>query len=150
MQLPSHIQKRLDDFWQDNKGEEHEEQWPAGNTYTNHWESPTYMLPLGDPKLKGGGSELQKILLDSVQTTLEAWTGQSLVFTSSYGIRIYKEDAVLSPHIDRLPLVTSAIVNVAQNVDEPWVLELIGHNGGATNGKGPIMFRLSLLYHILT
>jgi prolyl 4-hydroxylase len=28
---------------------------------------------------------------------------------------------VLAPHVDRLPLVTSAIINVAQDLDEPWV-----------------------------
>lgn len=39
---------------------------------------------------------------------------------SLYGIRVYKEGAVLAPHVDRLPLVSSAIINVAQDVDEPW------------------------------
>ena len=133
VQLPSQIMKQLQDFWENNEGEEKIEQWPAGNTYVNHWEAPTYMLPLGNQKLKGGGNELTKGLLDAVQPTLEAWTGQSLVFTSLYGIRVYKEGAVLSPHIDRLPLVTSAIINVAQDVEEPWVLEVIGHDGKATN-----------------
>jgi len=135
VQLPPHVMKRLQNFWENNEGEEEGEQWPSENTYVNHWESPTYMLPLGDPKLNGGGNELRKALLDSVQPTLEAWTGQSLVFTSLYGVRVYKEGAVLSPHIDRLPLVTSAIINVAQDVDEPWVLEIIGHDKMAHNGK---------------
>jgi prolyl 4-hydroxylase len=27
---------------------------------------------------------------------------------------------VLAPHVDRLPLVTSAILNIAQDLDEPW------------------------------
>jgi hypothetical protein len=76
----------------DNEGEQREEQWPTGNTFTNHWESPTYMLPLGDPELKGGDQELQKTLLDAVQPILEAsWTGQSLVFTSRNGIRDYNK-----------------------------------------------------------
>ena len=35
--------------------------------------------------------------------------------------------------MDRLPLVTSAIVNVAQDVDEPWPIEVIGHDGKAYN-----------------
>jgi hypothetical protein len=34
---------------------------------------------------------------------------------------------------DRLPLVSSAIINVAQDVDEPWPLEVIGHDGKAYN-----------------
>lgn len=39
----------------------------------------------------------------------------------------------MSPHVDRLPLVSSAIINVAQDVDEPWPLEVIGHDGKAEN-----------------
>ena len=39
----------------------------------------------------------------------------------------------MSPHVDRLPLVSSAIINVAQDVDEPWPLEVNGHDGKAYN-----------------
>ena len=42
-------------------------------------------------------------------------------------------DAILAPHVDRLPLVASAIINVDQDVDEPWPLEVIGHDGRARN-----------------
>lgn len=41
--------------------------------------------------------------------------------------------AVLATHVDRMPLISSAIVNVAQDVDEPWPLEVIGHDGKAHN-----------------
>jgi hypothetical protein len=40
---------------------------------------------------------------------------------------------VLATHVDRLPLVASAIINVDQDVDEPWPLEVIGHDGKAHN-----------------
>lgn len=40
---------------------------------------------------------------------------------------------MLATHVDRLPLVSSAIVNVAQDVDEPWPIEVIGHDGKAHN-----------------
>ena len=49
-----------------------------------------------------------------------------------YGIRVYKEGSILAPHVDRLPLVSSAIINVAQDVDEPWPLEVYGHDGVGT------------------
>ena len=40
----------------------------------------------------------------------------------------------MAPHVDRLPLVSSAIINVfQQNLSEPWVLEVIGHDGIAHN-----------------
>jgi hypothetical protein len=40
---------------------------------------------------------------------------------------------VLATHVDRLPLVSSAIINVDQDLDEPWPLEVIGHDGKAHN-----------------
>ena len=46
---------------------------------------------------------------------------------------MYTEGSVLAPHVDRMPLVISAIVNVAQDVDEPWPLEVYGHDGMAYN-----------------
>jgi prolyl 4-hydroxylase len=52
---------------------------------------------------------------------------------SLYGIRIYTRGSILSPHVDRLPLVSSAIINVAADVEEPWPLEVIGHDGRAVN-----------------
>ena len=40
---------------------------------------------------------------------------------------------MLAPHVDRNPLISSAIINVDQDVDEPWPLEVIGHDGKAYN-----------------
>ena len=60
-------------------------------------------------------------------------TKYTLSPTSLYGIRVYKSKSILAPHVDRLPLVTSAIINVAQDVDEDWPLEVIGHDGVAYN-----------------
>lgn len=76
------------------------------------------------------------------------WTGQQLAECSLYGVRIYKTGAILATHVDSkfrffsdattiyvlfpyifsyhwfrrlgLPLVSSAIINVDQDVDEPW------------------------------
>lgn len=42
-----------------------------------------------------------------------------------YGIRVYPSGAVLATHVDRLPLVASAIINVDQDVDEPWYVFII-------------------------
>lgn len=42
--------------------------------------------------------------------------------------RVYREGAILNPHVDRNPLVSSAIINVAQDPDmtEDWPLEVYG------------------------
>ena len=41
--------------------------------------------------------------------------------------------SILASHVDRLPLVISAIINVDQRVKEDWPLEIIDHSGKAVN-----------------
>ena len=77
-----------------------------------------------------------------MRPVLEDWTGHDLVESSLYGIRIYKENSVLATRkitftslhysifkfssgltyhvadIDRLPLVSSAIIQVDQVLNE--------------------------------
>ena len=94
---------------------------------------PSYMLSVENRELKGGGAELKSMIWDAAVDSVREWTGQDLTTSSLYGIRVYKEGAVLAPHVDRLPLVSSAIINVAQDVDEPWPLEVYTHDGIARN-----------------
>lgn len=110
-----------------------EEVWPGGSIYVNHWEAPTYMVSVEDRKLRGGGSELKAKIWDAAKSTIEEWTQMELRPTSMYGIRMYTENAVLNPHVDRLPLVSSCIINVDQDVDEPWPLEVYDRKGQAVN-----------------
>ena len=35
--------------------------------------------------------------------------------------------------VDRLPLVSSCIIQVAQDIDEPWPIEVYDHSGKAWN-----------------
>jgi prolyl 4-hydroxylase len=91
------------------------------------------MVSVEDTTLRGGGRALKKAVWDSARETIEEWTGEELTECSLYGIRIYGEGSVLATHVDRLPLVSSAIINVAQDLDEPWPLEVYGHDGKATN-----------------
>ena len=39
----------------------------------------------------------------------------------------------MSPHADRMPLISSCIINVAQDVEEDWPLEVFGRDGLAYN-----------------
>ena len=91
------------------------------------------MLNLENTNLIGSGEALRKKIWDETQQILQEWTGVDLSPTSLYGVRIYTEGAILAPHVDRNPLVISAIINVAQNVEEDWPLEVIGHDGRAYN-----------------
>lgn len=91
------------------------------------------MLTLTLNSIREGGRVLKQAIWDSARDTIQEWTGEELTECSLYGIRTYTEGAVLATHVDRLPLVSSAIVNVAQDVDEPWPLEVISHDGKAYN-----------------
>ena len=133
IRAPESLMKLLTKFWEDNKGLEYPEEWGKGNVYVNHWEMPSYMLSCEDEDLKGGGPALRTALWDAAIDTVSEWTGQALTTSSLYGIRVYKEGAVLAPHVDRMPLVSSAIINVAQDVDEPWPLEVYTHDGKIHN-----------------
>eukprot|EP00281_Chroomonas_sp_CCMP1168_P032002 CAMPEP_0206247654 /NCGR_PEP_ID=MMETSP0047_2-20121206/19934_1 /ASSEMBLY_ACC=CAM_ASM_000192 /TAXON_ID=195065 /ORGANISM="Chroomonas mesostigmatica_cf, Strain CCMP1168" /LENGTH=774 /DNA_ID=CAMNT_0053673211 /DNA_START=32 /DNA_END=2356 /DNA_ORIENTATION=- len=133
--VPADIWPDLQKFWQDNKNKQRTEPWPVGNTFTNHWiEGATIdMVNLEHEHLQPMGKVLRQRIWDSVKDVLEQWTGMRLRPVSCYGIRIYRTGHILAPHVDRQPLVTSAIINVDQDVDEDWPLEVIGHDGVAYN-----------------
>lgn len=133
IKTPPAVWKLIQDFWETNKDNKMPENWPKGNTYTNHWESPTHMISVEDRRLRGGGGTLKQAIWDAARDTIQEWTGEELTECSLYGIRVYTEGAMLATHVDRLPLVSSAIVNVAQDTDEPWPIEVIGHDGKAHN-----------------
>ena len=133
LRAPPELWNLIEDFWKKNKDNRKLEQWGTGNTYTNNWASPTYMVSVEDTGLRGGGSKLKQAIWDEAAETVAIWTESLLTQCSLYGIRIYTAGAVLATHVDRLPLVSSAIINVAQDVDEPWPLEVIGHDGKAYN-----------------
>lgn len=133
MKAPEHVFKMILDFWESNKGNNTDEEWFTGNVFVNYWESPSVIVDIHNQKLKGGGSRLVDEIHESTKGIIQEWTGQNLIPSSLYGIRVYQENAVLSPHVDRNPLINSGIINVAQDVDEPWPLEVIGHDGIAKN-----------------
>ena len=133
LRAPQAVMDLLYGHWNANNKYETLENWGAGNVYVNHWESPTYMTSVEDSRLRGGGAMLKQKIWDAVKPTIEAWTGMEQKATSMYGIRKYTTGAILSPHADRLPLVSSCIINVAQDVDEPWPLEVFDRQDRAVN-----------------
>ena len=67
---------------------------------------------------------------------LEDWIGRekwgSLVHTSTYGIRRYTNGSTLQAHVDVVAThAVSAILNVGQDVDSDWPLQIMGHDGTA-------------------
>jgi hypothetical protein len=138
----SHLMSLLIDFYERNDLDEQVEKWNPGDTHTNHWEARTYVMNVQDAKLNGGGIALSGAIWLEVHDVLMRWIKNDnpgfhyqLYPASLYGIRTYTKGAVLAPHVDRLPLVISAIINVAQDLDggEAWPLELYAHDGVAYN-----------------
>lgn len=120
-------------FWDLHRKTQTSEAWPPGNTYVNHWIADSTMCSFEDRRSQPLGFKSKDIIWDAAKPILEAWTGQTLKPTSLYGIRSYFRGAILATHVDRLPLVTSAIINVDQDVEEDWPIEVVGHDGIAYN-----------------
>lgn len=133
IKAPENLYKLLKDHWDRNNHLKKQEVWGRGNVYVNHWEAPTYMVSVEDSTLPGAGYDLKAAIWDAAKPVIEEWTGMEQEPSSLYGIRVYTEGAILSPHADRLPLVSSCIVNVAQDVEEDWVLEVFDRDGNSVN-----------------
>jgi len=133
LKAPPDVWALIQKFWEANKHNTKPESWGVGNTYTNNWKAHSKMVSVEDSGLRGGGHRLKQKIWDAAKNTISEWTGHELTQCSLYGIRVYYEGSVLAPHVDRLPLVSSAIINVDQDVDEPWPLEVISHDGRAEN-----------------
>ena len=78
---------------------------------------------------------MREPIWQEVESRVKEWVPSASSFSRSslYGIRVYTEGSILATHVDRDPLITSAIINVGQDVDEPWPLEVYGHDGRAHN-----------------
>jgi prolyl 4-hydroxylase len=70
--------------------------------------------------------DLKVQIHQSIQPVAEEWSGRKITPTYVYGIRTYVRGASLRMHRDRNQgtHVVSAIINVAQQCDQPWLLHL--------------------------
>ena len=134
VRAPEQVFHRLSRYWAGNYDKRHKEDW-YGFTYVNHWEAPTYMLNIKERAIRGSGPKLKRDIWDNVKPLLEEWTGMELKPScNEMGIREYTKGAMFAPHADRMPLITSAIINVAQEgMEEDWPLEVYGRDGLAYN-----------------
>jgi hypothetical protein len=107
IRTPPALFKLVHDFWTQNK-DKAEIEWKDVNTFHNTWDAPPTIAHVNQVR-SGGSNELQALIWKEAQPILEEWTGQYLSPVSLYGIRSYHNGSILSPHVDRMPLVTSAI-----------------------------------------
>jgi prolyl 4-hydroxylase len=108
IRAPKELFDLVHDFWVKNKHLA-EVEWKNINTYHNMWEVPPSIVMMNDENVPGGGSALQSKIWNIARPLMEEWTGQELSPVSLYGIRIYHNKSILAPHVDRMPLVISAI-----------------------------------------
>ena len=74
-------------------------------------------------------TELRSSIHETLQEPLENWSQIQLEPTFVYGIREYKEGAILVPHRDRDEThIVSAIINIDKEVSEDWPLVIEDHN----------------------
>eukprot|EP01031_Cornospumella_fuschlensis_P029054 gene29054-35068_t len=132
LKAPKAAWEPLLEFYNQNKDKKVLEKWYRGATIVNTWDSPTYMVSFENPSFRGGLS-LKNQIWEGVRPVIEEWVGRKIVPTSLYGIRLYTDKSVLATHVDRLPLVSSCIINVDQDLDEPWPIEVYDHDGQAHN-----------------
>jgi prolyl 4-hydroxylase len=132
VKAPAELMAILTKFWEANHNKS-EIEMGTPSAYHNTWIAEPTMAFIEDESLEGGGYALRAQVADYVRGEIERWTGMKQAISSVYGIRTYHNGSILAPHVDRLPLVSSAILNVAQDVDEDWPLEVYDHNGRAYN-----------------
>lgn len=132
MPAPPPVWKLLHDFWLENKHAQVRENSELNTPSNFLFQSSPDIVSLLNRTL-GGTKALRQRIWQAARPVLEEWSGQRLAPSSVYGIRVYNRHAMLHPHVDRTNLVLSAIINIEQNVDEPWPLEIYDHQGMAHN-----------------
>jgi hypothetical protein len=118
--LPAATFERLKQWYAQHEPYEHIE--PAVGPSMNQHVAPSYVAHLPPDQKNMFSADMKPIL--------EEWSNMNLTLTSIYGIRKYTNSAVLNMHVDTVTThVVSAIVNVAQDVQEDWLLEILDHDG---------------------
>lgn len=130
MRVPTDVWDTIMTYYDDNKQSPKLEMWGRNNVYTNNEEAPSYMVNVPESWIKGS---IKNKVWEGIRPTLEEWAGDiELEPTALYGIRIYTNGSWLANHIDtRSTHVISTIINVDQEVDEDWPLEIFDHAGEA-------------------
>lgn len=82
---------------------------------TKSWPSQIIDLP----------SELRHEMHNTLKPILEQWSGVPLTPSLAYGVRRYREGAMLSPHLDTYAThIISATLNIDQKTNQPWPLHV--------------------------
>lgn len=121
--LPSSLWETLEQFYRARRHESVEDRLDPSEISINTWVSPTLRLDL-PPAL---ASEV----VGTLKPILESWCGVAeLESTGISGIRTYLPGATIQEHVDMATTnVVSALINLDQDVKEPWPFEMRDHSG---------------------
>lgn len=98
----------------------------VGGCYSNTHAFPFGLLDLDNAR------HIRKEIVEHMQDVLEWWTDRKLDHTSTYGMRVYRREAMLINHADRGDThIASAVLQVFQDCDKDggWPLEVVGEDG---------------------
>ena len=127
--LPNEVFEVIQDFYETNKENFIvENNGLETNGIVNIWdksEPPAYIAP---------NKEFLIWTLEKLKVYHEQWCGFELEGCMSYGPRKYVTGAYLQPHADRpYTHVISSIVNIDQDVNREWALEIYGYDNKLHN-----------------
>mmetsp|Transcript_302 Transcript_302/g.571 ORF Transcript_302/g.571 Transcript_302/m.571 type:complete len:488 (-) Transcript_302:1111-2574(-) len=131
---PTKLVEALKHFW---KTQQHQHKplkskFEVGSTYMNHW-TYNHLFRMNIDDEKYSSKHLRPLIWDETKPILEKWAGEELSPSSLFGVQIFTGKNVLPHRLDTLPFVINAIIHVADEVDEPWPIEVYGHDGKAQN-----------------
>jgi len=126
---PRALWQALRGYFDVNKRHAKIEHWHDWQIFTSQYDAQALHTPILE------GDFLKPRLNAIIQPMLSAWAGGvNLEPTAMYGVRAYTRGAWLKNHVDmRGTHIISAIVNIDQDVDEPWPLEIRDHAGQLHN-----------------
>lgn len=115
-QLPNNLFVKITQFYQENKLSSKDEHVDGDFIYNKvRGNKSSVLIDLSDA--------LRKEIHDVMKPKMEKWCTKSLEPTYVYGIREYKNKAILKTHRDRFDThIISAIINVDQKVNQDWPL----------------------------
>lgn len=109
-----------------------EEEFVPGDFIVNQHQTQSTQTRKKSSLLIDLPSTLRQSIHDYMMPIMSEWCGKPLEPTYVYGIRTYLQGAKLKCHRDRIEThIISAIINVAQTVNEPWPLEIDDHQDRA-------------------
>ena len=121
--LPGPLWEKLQAFYKAHRHESVEDRLDPTEITIPTWVTPTLRLDL-PPALAAE-------VVDTLKPILEKWSGiPELESTGISGIRTYLPGTTIAEHVDMATTnVISALINVDQDVSEPWPFEMRDHSG---------------------